>query len=68
MCGGMNDHIKPVLNAEDKEYQEPLDRMLIVHQRLKDNNFVYHHPTEQMAIGFIFETCSLIRIPNIIFK
>ena len=44
-----------ILNAEDEEYKEPLDRMLKAHQKLKDNNFVYNHPTEQMAIGMIFQ-------------
>jgi len=43
-----------ILNAEEEEYQEPLDRMLKVHQKLKDNNFVYNHPTEKMAAAFIF--------------
>ena len=43
-----------ILNAEEEEYQEPLDRMLKVHQKLKDNNFVYNHPTEKMAAGVIF--------------
>jgi TolB-like protein/tetratricopeptide (TPR) repeat protein len=44
-----------ILNAEDEEYQEPLDRMLKVHQKLKNNNFVYNHPTEKMAVSIIFE-------------
>ena len=44
-----------MINADDEAYQEPLDRMLKVHQKLKHNNFVYNHPTEQMAIGLIFE-------------
>ena len=43
-----------ILNAEEEEYQEPLNRMLKVHQKLKDNNFVYNHPTEKMAAAFIF--------------
>ena len=49
-----------ILNAEDEEYQEPLDRMLKVHQKLKNNNFVYNHPTEKMAAGVIFNMVPLL--------
>ena len=35
MCGGMNDHIKPVLNAEDKEKRLLLQQIDLLKKKLK---------------------------------
>ena len=40
-----------ILDGEKEEFQEPLDQMLVIFQKLKRNDFVLSHPTEGIVLG-----------------
>jgi len=40
-----------ILDGEKEEFQEPLDQMLAIFQKLKRNDFVLSHPTEGIVLG-----------------